>query len=321
MAPRYLIIGASGFVGSRLYAILGRGNAVATFNRKPVHGGVAFDARSMRLADTVLKQHRGLTHAYILHGVTGIDDCANDPSGTAEVNVAGTKRVIDDLLEHGVTPVFASSDAVFDGSRGLWTEEDLTHPFLEYGRQKLDVERYLAARTKKMLILRLSKVIGTRPGANCMLDDWPNKVETGEPILCARDQVLSPISIDDTIEAFIRLAERGHTGVFNVCGPAPVTRLNFLETFIEEVSRYREVEARPVPRSLHDLKLEMHWREARPADCSLSPRKLHATLRRYFDDPREICRKAAAARYGTGTAQARGRRQPVRRSMSGERIK
>ena len=124
MAPRYLIIGASGFVGSRLFQVLGRGNAVPTFNCRPMDGGVAFDARTLRLADVLLKWYRGLTHAFILQGVTAIDTCARDPQGTAEINVAGTKRIIDDLLEHGVVPVFASSDAVFDDSRGLWSEVD-----------------------------------------------------------------------------------------------------------------------------------------------------------------------------------------------------
>jgi len=251
----------------------------------------------MRLTDTVLKQHHGLTHAFILHGVTAIDACARDPAGTARINVAGAQRVIDDLVEHGITPVFASTDAVFDGSRGLWTEEDPVKPILTYGRQKLEVENYLSARTERTLILRLSKVVGNRLGANTMLDDWPSKVEAGETIRCARDQVLSPINVDDAFEAFIRLTEVNRTGIFHVSGPEPVTRLKFLETFIEETARYRKVQARVIPRSLRDLQQVLKWAEPRPLDTSMSPRKLCAVLGHGLDDFRTLCRRAAAGRH------------------------
>jgi uncharacterized protein YbjT (DUF2867 family) len=36
MAPRYLIIGASGFLGGRLHAVLGRDNAIGTYRSTPV---------------------------------------------------------------------------------------------------------------------------------------------------------------------------------------------------------------------------------------------------------------------------------------------
>jgi dTDP-4-dehydrorhamnose reductase len=306
MAARYLIIGGSGFVGKHLYAALGQANAIATYRKRQFSGGIAFDVGSMRLTDTALKQHHDLTHAFILHGVTAIDTCARDPAGTARINVTGTQRVIDDLVEHGITPVFASSDAVFDGSRGLWTEDDVTNPVLTYGQQKREVENYLLARTQKMLILRLSKVVGTRPGENYMLDDWPSKLEAGETIRCARDQVLSPISVDDAVEAFVRLAEAS-VGIFHVSGPEPVTRLSFLEAFIEETSRFRKVQARVIPRNLRDLQRDLNWVEPRPLNASMSPRKLSAVLGHGFDDFRTLCRKAAAARYaGRGRTENPG---------------
>ena len=140
-----------------------------------------------------------------------------------------------------------------------------------------------------------------------MLDDWPARVAAGGAILCARDQVLSPICVDDAVDAFVRLVEGGHTGVFHVSGPEPVTRLAFLESFIEEASKYREVRPQVIPRSLNELKRELRWRESRPPDCSLSPRKLQAALGHRFAAPREICAKAAALCFGGGAGDNRVR--------------
>ncbi|HVS26492.1 MAG TPA: sugar nucleotide-binding protein [Burkholderiales bacterium] len=294
MTPRYLIIGASGFIGSRLFSFLGPDNAVATYCTRRVAGGVFFDAASMRLADAVLKQHNGLTHAFIFHGITNIDACARDPQGTERVNVTSVLAVIDDLIKHGIVPVFASSDAVFDGTRGMWTEEDPVNPILTYGRHKAQVERYLQKKSSPWLVARLAKVTGAGPGQADILSDWMDKLESGAEIRCARDQVFSPLGVDDAIDAMLGLAEGGHSGIFHVCGSRPVTRLQLLQMLIEEIDKYRELRARIIPCSIRDFE----FAESRPFDTSMSPCKLYANLGRSFDDPREVCRKAAAARYG-----------------------
>lgn len=295
MSSRYLIIGASGFVGARFYATIGPARAVATYYRNPFAGGVGFDATKDRLADALLKKDSGVTHAFILHGITNIDACARDPAGTERVNVASIKRVIDDLMEHGVKPVFFSSDAVFDGSRGMWTERDQPNPILTYGRQKVAIEEYLMQRGAPYLILRMSKVVTAGPG-NDMLADWMARLEQKADIRCAGDQVFSPVDVNDAVDASIRLAESGESGIFHVCCPEPVSRLALLKMLADEIGQFRAPNARIVPCSIRDF----DFVEPRPLDTSMSPAKLYTVLGRPFDDLRQVCREAAARRHGAG---------------------
>jgi dTDP-4-dehydrorhamnose reductase len=291
--PRYLIIGASGFVGARLYAALGPAHAVATSHRKPVTGAVVFDAVTMRLADTVLRGRRGLTHAFILHGVTGIDACARDPRGTAEVNVAGTRRIIDDLVEHGIVPVFASSDAVFDGTRGMWSEGDPVHPVLTYGRQKAEVERHLAALPAPSLVVRLAKVVTSAPGAGGLINEWLDQLERPGEIRCAADQFFSPVDVADVVRALIGLAAGAYAGAFHVCGPQRLSRLEFLQMVAAEAARHRALGARIVPCSIRDFE----FAEPRPLDASMSPDKLTATTGLRCADMAAVAGEAAKLRY------------------------
>lgn len=293
MSSRYLIIGASGFVGVRLYAALGPAMAVATYHRNPFAGGVSFDATRDRLSDVLLKNNPGLTHAFILHGITNIDACARDPAGTEHINVASIKKVIEDLLENGIKPVFFSSDAVFDGSKGLWTERDAARPILTYGRHKVAIEEHLMHGNSPCLIIRMSKVITSGPGVD-MLADWMDKLEQGAEIRCAADQIFSPVDITDAIDACIRLTESGASGIFHVCCPEPVSRLGLLRMLVDEIRRFRMLDARIVPCSIRDF----DFVEPRPLDTSMSPAKLYATLGRRFDDLRRLCNEAAARRYG-----------------------
>ena len=294
MPPRYIIIGGSGFVGTRLYAFLGHANAVATYNNRPVEGGVAFDATHERLSDSILKRNRGLTHAFILHGITNIDACARDPVGTERVNITSIKQVIDELADYGVMPVFVSSDAVFDGSRGLWTEQDTARPILTYGRHKVAIEEYLMRGSCPYLIVRMSKVVTAGPGGGDMLGDWMDRLELGVEIRCADDQIFSPIDINDAIDAFVHLTESGHVGLFHACCPDPVSRFGLLQVLVDEVRHYRKIDAQIAPCSIRDF----DFAEKRPLDTSMSPAKLYATQGRSFNDLRQVCRDAAARRYG-----------------------
>lgn len=305
MAPRYLIIGASGFVGRRLYAVLGPARAVATYHKRPIDGGVAYDAGKMSLRDAVLGNRSRFSHAFILHGLTNIDACARDPEGTGRVNVEGTRRAIDELIEAGITPVFTSSDAVFDGTRGLWTEEDATRPVLTYGRQKVEVERYLERAGAPHLVVRPGKVVGTTPAPGDMLAEWVEKLESDTAIACAHDQVLTPVAVDDLVSALIALAEGGHTGVFHAGGPRPVRRDEFLQALVEEVGRFRKISPRIRRCGLNDFA----FAEARPLNNSLSSRKLYQALGREFEDFRATCRRLAANRYASdaGARSSRAR--------------
>src|SRR5262249_51950009 len=135
----FLILGASGFIGAHLHAALGPERGVATYHRTPIAGGLRFDPLTMRVGETILPNAPGLTHAFVLYGMTNIDQCARCPELAHRINVESVKRVIDDLIAAGIVPVFASSDAVFDGTREMWTELDPVNPVLTYGRHKAEI--------------------------------------------------------------------------------------------------------------------------------------------------------------------------------------
>src|SRR5689334_20619533 len=153
-----LVIGGSGFLGAALRTAAPRPEMLFTYFSNPVPGGVRLDARA-GMGELAPALRGRVSAAVILAGSTNVDACARDPGGTAQLNVVGIKRIVDDLLELGVTPVFTSSDAVFDGSHGAWTEDQPVSPVLTYGRQKLEVERYLLSVPAPRLVVRLPKLI------------------------------------------------------------------------------------------------------------------------------------------------------------------
>lgn len=293
-----LVVGASGFVGRRLLAALRPAGALGTYHRHPLDGAVPFDAAAERLADRFLTGGRRWSHAFLLHAVSGIDTCARDPAGTGRINVDATCRMIDDLQDAGVAPIFTSSDAVLDGTGHLVDESVAVAPVLTYGRHKAAVEAHLAARSGDWAVARLAKVTGTDPGASALFGEWMAAIDAGAPIRCAHDQVFSPIGLDDAVAGLAGIAARSLHGLYHLGGPSAWSRLGLLRRFLADLRRHRRVEVEVIPCSLHDLPLA----ERRPLDTSMRSDKLMNALGTRFADPAEL--SAAAARALADRARA-----------------
>lgn len=293
---KILILGASSYVGRHLFARLGLDKAMATYCNTPLKHGVRFDSLTMHITDLV-KTFGSVTHAVILLGDTRPDSCFADPAKSHGLNVDSTTAVIDELLELGITPVFTSSEFVFDGKRGGYTETDPPNPILLYGRQKLEVERHLEASKADFAILRLAKVYGLAPGDGTFFTGLLEAVRTRESIRCAADQRFSPIFVGDVVESILGVIDRALTGTFHAAGPAGMSRLEFLEMMVAETRRHRPVDISIEPCGIDDFSLP----EDRPHDVTMRPDKLVAAtgieLMRPEDACRTICEAALVAAH------------------------
>lgn len=290
-----LIVGASGFVGRRMLALIGPDRAIATYHRRPIAGGVRFDACSERLRDVLEALPRRVTHVFILYGAIDMEGCARDPAGTATVNVDSVKHMIDDTIAFGALPVYASTDYIFDGSRGGWREDDEARPVMAYGRQKLEIERYLRALDASWLAARFSKVVGGELGTHSMLGQWVEEIKAGRVQRCAHDQVFSPAFVDDVAAAMVKLGLSGRQGLFNLAGPDAYSRLGLLRLLVDNIRAVRpetRVDFEPV--SLHD----MPFLEKRPLDTSLDTTKLHGAITHEFFRMPALCASIARQHFG-----------------------
>lgn len=290
---RWLIIGGSGYVGAYLRRRLGDA-ALATYNSTPFEGGEPFDGNRERLTDRLLRLAPGIEAAFILQAVSNIDACALDPLGSRAVNVDAVIRIVEDLTGAGIVPVFTSSDGVLDGTGHMVDETQPARPLMTYGWHKAEIENYLQARSERSITARLSKVVGVDRHRSNMLSGWFDQIETGKPIKCAIDQVFSPIFADDAADALVRLVEAGASGLYNLGGPALLSRRDFLDLAIQAASRHRPAAVPIESCRLNDLP----FLEPRPIDQSMDVSKLVGTIGRPLTPMVEVCRIAAERRYG-----------------------
>jgi dTDP-4-dehydrorhamnose reductase len=291
---RALVVGGSGFVGRAILSQLGSDRAIGTWHSKPTTGLVRFDAVTGRLSQLLGALPRDITHVFVPFGMINPEQCARDPTGTKKVNVDSVIRLMEDAFSAGLTPIFVSTDYVYDGSRALRTEDEPQLPNTEYGRQKAAVECWLGAREEPWLVTRLSKVVSGDTATHSVLGQWVNDIRNGSPMRSATDQIFSPAFVDDVAGAMIRLAEANLQGIYHVAGPQPMSRYDLNLLLAESI---RAVDPR-VKASVETCGLrDIPFLEQRPLNTSLSVGKLQAAIAWPFLSMADLCRAIARAEF------------------------
>ncbi|MFC2071636.1 SDR family oxidoreductase [Chloroflexota bacterium] len=227
----FLIIGASGFIGNKLYNYFkGKGVAVkGTYYSRTFEGaekeGIYLDLGNPDFLNIL--SMKDLTHIFLCHGVTNIDECKTNRSSSYKINVTNTIKLLEGFRHTGVIPINLSTDMVYSGSQQNCTESDIPAPVTEYGRQKVEVENYIATQFSKYIILRLSKVYGIEKGDQTLFASWLDSLTERKTILAAADIFISPIYVMDVVHALDGLVTGKHYGIFNLGGHETATRYEF----------------------------------------------------------------------------------------------
>lgn len=265
----FLLLGAGGLVGRHLLAALGGTPTVATYRRDPVGDGIQLDITDHGSVRRVIRDTQ--PDVIILAAADAfVERCEREPAATRGVNVDAAKVVADESQRAGSLLVVFSSEYVFDGTAGEYTEDDQRRPLNEYGRQKVDLED-LALATGRGLVCRTSGVFGADPNRRNFVCQLVDRLRAGETFDVPSDQLITPTYAPALADAVVRLASIGHTGVFHVAGPRVLGRFEFA-TLVAEVQR--------LPRGLLRPRLtsELGLAAPRPLRCGLRVDKLRRTL-------------------------------------------
>ncbi|HIT37796.1 MAG TPA: dTDP-4-dehydrorhamnose reductase [Candidatus Onthousia faecipullorum] len=145
---------------------------------------------------------------------TAVDKAEDMSDACYNVNVVGTKNIVDASLKVGATIIYMSTDYVFDGTKdGLYTEEDIVNPKSVYGRTKFLGEEEIR-RNPKHFITRISWVFGIN-GHN-FIRTMLKLAENHQELNVVDDQVGSPTYTVDLAKILVDMALTDKYGTYNV---------------------------------------------------------------------------------------------------------
>lgn len=213
-----LLVGATGFIGRALLPALAARHPVtaARFNSpEPADTGVEWIRVAPEELPAVL---RALRPAAIVNAaaLATPSACRADPGLARRLNVELPTL----LAESDARLIHLSTDQVFDGRRGRYTEADEAAPISVYGQSKLEGEARVLDRSPGATVLRVNLVCGRSAGPRpSSVDSMLAAAERGEEIRLFTDEYRSPVGVDDVVRAIAALVECPFRGILHLGGP------------------------------------------------------------------------------------------------------
>lgn len=239
-----VVIGASGNVGGSILEALRRhGPATGTRHRSTAPSLVQLDALDPRTTRELLACLRPRA-VVIAAGLTDVDRCELQPSESYRANVLLARVVAEASADLGVHVVYLSSDYVFDGTSGPYTETAALSPVNVYGRHKAHGERTVLDKGGFAAVVRTSVVYGGhRPGA---VERLLAALRAGEPVRLSDRHHNTPTAAADVARVVCDVIDAGATGTFHAAGPQTMSRLDFGRT-VARVFGIDEARVQPAP--------------------------------------------------------------------------
>ena len=227
---KILITGCSGLLGGALcQQMKNKYHLIGLFHQEMVPNfldeSLSADIRDEAFVEEILGRYHPdiIVHCAAL---VNVDACEDSYELAREVNALGTRN----LARHAPSEakfVYISTDAVFDGKKGNYTETDLPCPLNNYAKTKLEGECFVQQESNNYLIIR-TNFFGKHLNTKRSFAEWVlNSLINKEPIKMITDWYFSPIFVDDLVKIIGRLLEADAKGLYHVGGSKKCSKYEF----------------------------------------------------------------------------------------------
>ena len=279
-----LLTGASGLLGHKiLERLVGRREKIiALYNKNPLTiysdnlSIVRMDiSNTIELEDLIMKTKPGV----IIHtaALTNVDLCEVDKEKAWRINVEATRSIVRAAKVAKSYIVYVSTDYVFDGEKGLYTEKDLPNPINYYGLTKLIGEELVRSSNLLYMIIRPSAIYGIGGSKKSFAEYVIEKLSKGEEIYAVIDQYVSPTLNTLLANAIIEIIDMKPMGILHIAGE----RMNRYEFALKIAETFNLPKEKIHRATMKDMK---HWKARRPKDSSLNTSKARRLLKTNFHD-------------------------------------
>jgi dTDP-4-dehydrorhamnose reductase len=227
---KLLITGSNGLLGQKIiYGFAGKQDIELTAtskgpNRVTMQQGYRYIPLDITSREEVMNVIGEVRPDCIINtaAMTNVDACEKDPQGCDKLNVDAVEYLIEAAAAiGGCHIVHLSTDFVFDGTSGPYSEKDAPNPLSHYAHSKLKSEQLVMESGLPWTIIRTIIIYGVVDDvqrSNLVL--WTkSSLENSTPINVITDQFRSPTLAEDLAEACVSAAQKKAVGIYHVCGP------------------------------------------------------------------------------------------------------
>lgn len=226
---------------------------------------------------------------------TAVDKAEELLEKVKQINVEGTKNIVDASIEVGAKMIYMSTDYVFDGKKeGYYKEDDPVNPMSVYGKTKYEGEEEVR-RNPKHFITRISWVFGIN--GNNFIKTMLRLSDTHQELTVVDDQVGSPTYTVDLAKLLVEMANTDKYGTYHVNNSGYCSWAEFAKYIFEINNKDTKV----IPTSTEEYIKNVGDQAYRPRNSKLSKEKLMQAgfemLPSWQDATERYCKELKKSRY------------------------
>ena len=235
---RILITGASGLLGLNVALELCRQHTVfGTANKNTLHTSAFTTIPADLLTPGALESlFEHIQPDWVIHcaALANLEACEADPALASQLNTELPRQLAQlcnasrrDVTRGGARLVHISTDAVFDGTRGNYTEADPPSPLGVYARTKLEAEWAVAEADPEAIIARVNLFGWSMSGRRSLAEFFFNNLSAGKRVLGFTDVIFCPLLVNDLAHVLVRMLELRLSGLYHTVGGECLSKYEF----------------------------------------------------------------------------------------------
>ena len=226
---RVLITGSNGLLGQKLVALclqqnidfLGISSGENRNPTCPTERYSAIDITEFNKVTLFLESER-FTHIIHTAAMTNVDACELNPNACYAINHLASQHLFNIAKGKNIHFTLLSTDFVFDGETGNYSETDQPNPLSVYGKSKWLAEQDLLNSTyTNWAIARTIIVYGKGHNLNkSNIIAWLiQELSQGREVSLITDHFRSPSWAEDLADGCLAIIKESHKGIFHLAGP------------------------------------------------------------------------------------------------------
>lgn len=254
---RILITGASGLLGLNTALEAAKEHDVfGLVNSQRLNTTVFSTIQADLLVPGAIQRLLDVTQPdWVIHcaALANVDLCETNPQQAQQLNSEVPGKLAEYVARGGARLIHVSTDAVFDGQAGGYSEQDAPNPLGVYARSKLAGELAVAGANPQAIIARVNLFGWSLNGKRSLSEFFFNNLSAKKACMGFTDVCFCPMLANDLGMVFLKMLEAGLSGLYHTVGSQCLSKYEF---GVQVARRFGFDESLVIPTSVQDSGLK-----------------------------------------------------------------